>query len=43
MNVLEPSAPLKADMRKVGDTMLQEWVQKAGPEGQSIIDAYKKR
>jgi hypothetical protein len=28
-----PSAQLKADMKKVGDTMLKEWLEKAGPEG----------
>ena len=42
MNILPPSAQLKADMKKVGDTMLQEWLQKAGPEGQAIVDAYRK-
>jgi TRAP-type C4-dicarboxylate transport system substrate-binding protein len=42
MNVLTPSAQLRADMLKVGDTMLQEWLQKAGPEGQALVDAYKK-
>jgi len=42
MNVLPPSAQLKADLKKVGDTMLQEWLQKAGPEGQAIVDAYRK-
>ena len=42
MTILPPSAQLKADMKKVGDTMLQEWLQKAGPEGQSIVDAYRK-
>jgi TRAP-type C4-dicarboxylate transport system substrate-binding protein len=42
MNVLPPSAQLKTDMKKVGDTMLQEWLQKAGPEGQAIVDAYRK-
>ncbi len=29
-------------MKKVGDTMLKEWLEKAGPEGQAIVDAYKK-
>jgi len=29
-------------MRKVGDTMLKEWLDKAGPEGQAVVDAYKK-
>ncbi|MDP1739775.1 MAG: TRAP transporter substrate-binding protein [Polaromonas sp.] len=42
MQVLPPSAALKADMKKVGDTMLKEWTDKAGPEGQAIIDAYRK-
>jgi len=42
MNIMQPSGQLKADMKKVGDTMLQEWLQKAGPEGQALVDAYKK-
>ena len=42
MTIATPSAQLKADMKKVGDTMLQEWLQKAGPEGQAVVDAYKK-
>jgi TRAP-type C4-dicarboxylate transport system substrate-binding protein len=42
MNILPPSAQLKTDLKKVGDTMLQEWLQKAGPEGQAIVDAYRK-
>jgi TRAP-type C4-dicarboxylate transport system substrate-binding protein len=42
MTILPPSPQLKADMKKVGDTMLKEWLEKAGPEGQAIVDAYKK-
>jgi hypothetical protein len=42
MNIVAPSAQLKADMKKVGDTILQEWLQKSGPEGQALIDAYRK-
>ena len=42
MNIVTPSAQLKADMKKVGDTMLKEWLDKAGPDGQAIVDAYKK-
>jgi TRAP-type C4-dicarboxylate transport system substrate-binding protein len=42
MTILPPSPQLKADLKKVGDTMLQEWLQKAGPEGQSVVDAYKR-
>jgi TRAP-type C4-dicarboxylate transport system substrate-binding protein len=42
MQVLPPSAALKADMQKVGETMLKEWLEKAGPEGQAVVDAYKR-
>jgi len=42
MNVLPPSAELKAGMVAVGDTMLKEWLQKAGADGQAIVDAYRK-
>jgi TRAP-type C4-dicarboxylate transport system substrate-binding protein len=42
MQILPPSAQLKADMMKVGDTMLKEWLEKAGPEGQQLIDAFRK-
>jgi TRAP-type C4-dicarboxylate transport system substrate-binding protein len=42
MAVAAPSAQLKADMEKVGDTMVKEWLAKAGPEGQAMLDAYKK-
>jgi TRAP-type C4-dicarboxylate transport system substrate-binding protein len=42
MTIHAPSAQLKADMKKVGETMQKEWIEKAGPDGQAIIDAYKK-
>ncbi len=42
MNIITPSPQLKADMKKVGDTMLKEWLAKAGPEGQALVDAYRK-
>jgi TRAP-type transport system periplasmic protein len=42
MTVHPPSAQLKADMKKVGDTMIKEWLEKVGPEGQAVVDAYKK-
>ncbi len=40
MNILPPSDALKADMRKVGDTLLKEWLDKAGPEGKQLVDAF---
>jgi TRAP-type transport system periplasmic protein len=43
MTVTAPSAQLKADMAKVGDTMLKEWLDKAGAEGKALVDAYNKK
>ncbi|MCB1996220.1 MAG: TRAP transporter substrate-binding protein [Burkholderiaceae bacterium] len=42
MQILPPSPQLKADLQKVGETMLKEWLEKAGPEGQALIDAFRK-
>jgi len=42
MNIVAPSAQLKADMKKVGDVMLKEWLEKAGPEGKTLVDAFVK-
>jgi TRAP-type C4-dicarboxylate transport system substrate-binding protein len=42
MNIVQPSAALKADMKKVGDTMLKEWLDKAGPEGTAMVDTFRK-
>lgn len=42
MNIVAPPAALTADMKKVGETMLKEWLDKAGPEGQAVVDAFRK-
>ena len=42
MQILPPSPALKADLQKVGETMLKEWLDKAGPEGQALVDAFRK-
>ena len=42
MNIMVPPAQLKADMKKVGDVMLTEWLDKAGAEGKALVDAFKK-
>jgi TRAP-type C4-dicarboxylate transport system substrate-binding protein len=42
MQIYRRRAQLKADMKKVGDTMLKEWLEKAGPEGKQLVDAYRK-
>jgi TRAP-type C4-dicarboxylate transport system substrate-binding protein len=42
MSILPPSPQLKADMKKVGETLLKEWLDKAGPEGKQLVDAFMK-
>ncbi|MEO5844013.1 MAG: TRAP transporter substrate-binding protein [Caldimonas sp.] len=42
MQILPPPPQLTADMKKVGETLLKEWVDKAGAEGQAVVDAYRK-
>jgi TRAP-type transport system periplasmic protein len=42
MQILPPSAALKSDMGKVGDTLLKEWLEKSGAEGKALVDAYRK-
>jgi TRAP-type C4-dicarboxylate transport system substrate-binding protein len=42
MQILPPSAQLKADMKKVGDVMIKEWLDKSGPEGKQLVDAFLK-
>lgn len=42
MQILPPSPQLKADMKRVGDVMLKEWLDKAGPEGKQLVDAFLK-
>jgi TRAP-type C4-dicarboxylate transport system substrate-binding protein len=41
MTVLPPSPQLKADLAKVGEVVLKEWLEKAGAEGQAVLDAYR--
>jgi hypothetical protein len=42
MQIQPPSPQLKADLQKVGETMLKEWLDKAGPEGKQLVDAFRK-
>jgi TRAP-type transport system periplasmic protein len=41
MSILVPSEQLTADLRKVGNYMLAEWLRKAGDDGRKVIDAYR--
>ena len=42
MQILPPSAQLKTDMKKIGDTLLKEWLEKSGAEGKSLVDAFNR-
>jgi TRAP-type C4-dicarboxylate transport system substrate-binding protein len=41
MKVQPPGHELKAGLKKVGDQLTADWIKKAGPDGQAIIDKYK--
>jgi len=42
MTVYAPGTQLKADMKKVGDTMIGDWLKKAGADGKAIVEAFRK-
>jgi len=42
MNVLAPPPKMTEEFKKVGDALLEDWLKKAGAEGQAILDAYRK-
>jgi TRAP-type C4-dicarboxylate transport system substrate-binding protein len=42
MQVVTPSPALKAELKKIGDTMLKEWLEKAGADGTALVNAYNK-
>ena len=42
MNVVPPSAALKADLRKIGASMLAEWEKSAGADAKTVLEAYRK-
>ncbi len=42
MKVQPPSPGLAEGFKKIGDQLTADWVKKAGPDGQAVIDAYKK-
>jgi TRAP-type C4-dicarboxylate transport system substrate-binding protein len=41
MTIAKPSEQLTADLRKVGNLMLAEWLRKTGDDGRKVIDAYR--
>ncbi|CAG0981682.1 Solute-binding protein [Burkholderiales bacterium] len=41
MSIVKPSEQLTADLRKVGNLMLAEWLRRSGEDGRKVIDAYR--
>ena len=42
MTIYPPSQQLRADLKKVGDTMVEDWLRKAGAEGRAVVDAFRR-
>jgi TRAP-type C4-dicarboxylate transport system substrate-binding protein len=42
MKVLKPSPELQSGFMKVGEQLTADWLKRAGPEGQAVIEAYRK-
>jgi len=42
MNIVTPAPALMSGLKKVGDEMLADWLKKAGPDGQAVVDAFRK-
>jgi TRAP-type C4-dicarboxylate transport system substrate-binding protein len=43
IEVSEPSPELVKNLQKIGDTMTEEWLERAGESGQALVDAYHKQ
>ena len=42
MTVDRSSVKLKAELKAIGERMTAEWLKQTGPDGQAVIDAYRK-
>jgi TRAP-type C4-dicarboxylate transport system substrate-binding protein len=42
MSIEKPSPAFKAELQKVGETLLQDWLKKAGPDGKAVVDSFRK-
>ncbi|MDP1955800.1 MAG: TRAP transporter substrate-binding protein [Polaromonas sp.] len=43
MTISAPSDSVKKELAAIGETMTAEWLKTAGPEGQAVVDAYRKK
>jgi TRAP-type C4-dicarboxylate transport system substrate-binding protein len=42
MTIVTPTPQLMADMKKIGDEMVTDWLKQAGADGKEILDAFNK-
>lgn len=42
MKVVAPSPTLKADLKKIGDQMIAEWLKTTGADGKRVVDEFRK-
>ena len=42
MTIEPPSPELKADLARIGETMTNDWLAKAGQDGKAIVEAFRK-
>ncbi|HEX6720904.1 MAG TPA: TRAP transporter substrate-binding protein [Burkholderiaceae bacterium] len=42
MNIVTPAPALMTGLRKVGEEMLGDWLKKAGPDGQAVVDTFRR-
>lgn len=42
MKVMPPGEPLKAGLGRIGDQLTGDWLKKAGPDGQAIVETFRK-
>ena len=43
MTIAQPSDSVKKELATIGETMTAEWLKTAGPEGQAVIEAYRRK
>ena len=41
MSIVKPSETLTADLRRIGNVMLVEWLKKSGDDGRKVVDNYR--
>ena len=41
MKTPQPGPELVSDLKAIGDTMTSEWLQRAGADGEALVEAYR--